>query len=42
VACLEAKLAELEEKSQALTTLRAGLLNALDKVEGGCVDGQSA
>jgi len=41
-ACLEAKLAELDAKSLALTTLRAGLLNALAKVGGDCVDGEVA
>ncbi|NPT55935.1 heavy metal-responsive transcriptional regulator [Paraburkholderia elongata] len=42
VACLQAKLAELDEKSHALTALRAGLLNALAKVGGDCVDGEIA
>lgn len=38
VACLQAKLKEIEEKSHALETLRTGLLNALDKVGGECTD----
>lgn len=42
VACLQAKLAELDAKSHALTTLRKGLLNALAKVGGECVDGEIA
>jgi MerR family Zn(II)-responsive transcriptional regulator of zntA len=42
VACVQAKLAELDEKSHALTALRAGLLNALAKVGGDCVDGELA
>lgn len=42
VACLQAKLKELDEKSHALSTLRAGLLNALDKVGGECIDGEIA
>ena len=42
VACLQAKLAELDEKSRALTTLRAGLLNALAKVGSDCVEGHVA
>ncbi|KDB08872.1 transcriptional regulator, MerR family [Burkholderia sp. lig30] len=42
VACLQAKLTELDEKSHALTTLRAGLLNALAKVGSDCVEGQIA
>ncbi|CAG9239075.1 Transcriptional regulator, MerR family [Paraburkholderia tropica] len=42
VACLQAKLKELDEKSHALSELRAGLLNALDKVGGECVDAEIA
>jgi DNA-binding transcriptional MerR regulator len=38
IACLQAKLRELDEKRQALEALRAGLLNALDKVGGECID----
>ncbi len=38
IACLQAKLNELDEKSRALSALRAGLLNALDKVGGECVE----
>ncbi|VWC67016.1 MULTISPECIES: heavy metal-responsive transcriptional regulator [Burkholderia] len=41
-ACLQAKLDELDEKSQALDTLRAGLLNALAKVGSECVEGEIA
>lgn len=42
VACLQAKLKELDEKSHALSALRAGLLNALDKVGGECVEVEAA
>ncbi|WP_055326520.1 heavy metal-responsive transcriptional regulator [Ralstonia solanacearum] len=42
VACLQAKLTELDEKSHALTMLRAGLLNAMAKVGSDCVEGQIA
>ncbi|OXI66494.1 heavy metal-responsive transcriptional regulator [Burkholderia sp. AU28863] len=42
VACLQAKLAELDTKRHALTTLRTGLLNALDKVGRDCVDDEVA
>ncbi|MBN3789494.1 MerR family transcriptional regulator [Burkholderia sp. Ac-20353] len=42
VACLQAKLKELDEKSHALSTLRAGLLNALDKVGGECIETEIA
>jgi len=42
VACLQAKLAELDEKSAALHALRTGLLNALDKVGGECIDVEMA
>lgn len=38
VECLQAKLTELDEKSRALATLRAGLLNALAKVGGDCTE----
>lgn len=36
VACLQRKLDELEEKSRALSALRVGLRNALDKVGRKC------
>jgi DNA-binding transcriptional MerR regulator len=42
IACLQAKLDELDEKSHALNQLRAGLLNALDKVGGECIDAETA
>jgi DNA-binding transcriptional MerR regulator len=42
VECLQAKLAELDAKSLALSALRAGLLNALAKVGGDCVEGEIA
>ncbi|AYB54193.1 heavy metal-responsive transcriptional regulator [Ralstonia solanacearum] len=42
VACLQAKLTELDEKSHALTMLRAGLLNAMAKVGSDCVEEQIA
>jgi len=42
VECLQAKLAELDEKSRALTTLRTGLLNALAKVGSDCGEEDSA
>jgi MerR family Zn(II)-responsive transcriptional regulator of zntA len=41
-ACLQAKLKALDEKSHALSTLRAGLLNALDKVGGECIEAEMA
>ncbi|WP_423395201.1 MerR family transcriptional regulator [Burkholderia sp. LMG 21824] len=42
VMCLQAKLAELDAKSLALVTLRTGLLNALAKVGGECVEDEIA
>lgn len=42
VACLQTKLKEVDEKSHALNTLRAGLLNALDKVGGACIEDEIA
>jgi MerR family Zn(II)-responsive transcriptional regulator of zntA len=42
VACLQRKLKELDEKSYALRALRAGLLNALDKVGGECIEAEIA
>lgn len=38
IACLQTKLAELDAKSEALTILRKGLRNALDKVGSECTD----
>jgi MerR family Zn(II)-responsive transcriptional regulator of zntA len=37
-ACLHRKLEQLEEKAKALAELRAGLINALNKVGERCVD----
>ncbi|WP_404652247.1 MerR family transcriptional regulator [Raoultella terrigena] len=37
-ACLHRKLEQLEEKAKALSELRAGLINALNKVGQRCVD----
>nr|VUD30531.1 Zn(II)-responsive transcriptional regulator [Raoultella sp. NCTC 9187] len=37
-ACLHRKLEQLEEKAKALAELRAGLINALNKVGQRCVD----
>ena len=42
VMCLQAKLAELDAKHLALVTLRTGLLNALAKVGGECVEDEIA
>jgi len=38
-AMLETKIAQIDDKARSMAVLRAGLVDALDKVETGCEDG---